>query len=400
MERIAAREAIERIAVIGSGIAGCLTAELLANEGYAVRVFEERERPFSGTSATALQAHLGGLYSADLNTAYECLRSAIEIKKNVPYALSDRNAMFLVADQSEVTIDEYLTFYEELAGYYSDLPVDDRVFGRPDDFFRVANPNELQFAKNITGGIVTREPGLDMVKARTVLLGRLARRQVQIATSAEVVSVKQDDDGFLLSVKQDDEIYKEYFHQVVNAGGYKCRILDSQLGDNTSYHLSLEAKNIIQNETSDSLLPSFYVVRGGFIHIAQIGENNVACLNTATVDGGYIDSMDYDDRESQIPEEWQEIMSTGYIPDARERQHAMIEFASDNFLVGQCLEPLNLIPGISTSFNISRQNRAQKDATVVTPGWQTIVPTKATHALGLAKQATINVLAHSALRIG
>jgi glycine/D-amino acid oxidase-like deaminating enzyme len=387
----------ENVAVIGSGIAGCLAAQELAAAGYQVQVFEERDQAFSGTSATALQAHLGGLYSGSTETARECLHSAIEVKKAMPYALSDRNAMFLVAEQSELAMDDYIAFYEELAGYYANLPAEDRVFGHPDRFFRTVTAEECDFAKNIEGGIVTQEPGLDMARTRTTLLGKLARLGVGIATNSEVIGVKTKTDGsFALSVKTRGVTDDYHFDQVVNAGGYKCRVLDHELGDRTNYNLSLEAKSILRDDTPGSALPPFYVVRGYFMHITPMGSGDVTCLNTATADGGYVDTATCDDNTPSMPAEWQEIMATGVIPDAAQRQRAMIEYANDNFLVGRQLEPVELVPGISTSFSAARQNRTQKGANIVVPGWQTIVPTKATHALELARQTVANALTHSA----
>lgn len=386
----------ENVAVIGSGIAGCLAALELARAGYRVRIFEELDHPFSGTSATALQAHLGGLYSGNMETAKECLHSAIEVKKVMPYMLSDRNATFLVAQQSEMRMNEFVTFYEQLRDYYDTLPDEDKVFGEPKDFFRIITSEDYPFAKNIEGGIVTHEPGLDMEKARDVLLEMLAELGVEIATNTEVMTAEKRPEGeFILSIKAGNDTSEYRCMQVVNAGGYKCRLLDFQLGDRTSYSLSLEAKCIVRDVTPSAPMPAFYVVRGGFIHITPIGDGRLSCLNTGTKDGGYIDTMILDNENTRIPSEWQEIMATGRIPDAEKRQQAMIEYANSNFLVDRQLEPVALVPGISTSFSSVRQNRTQRKVTIVTPGWQTIVPTKATHALELARQALDNAREYS-----
>jgi glycerol-3-phosphate dehydrogenase len=148
----------ETVAVIGSGIAGCLTAYKLASEGYLVTIIEEQRRLFSGTSKYAIQAHLGGLYSGNPETARECLGSAIQVKKAMPFALTERKPFFLVAHDSEISMDEYVSFYNDLANYYGSLPPGDQVFGPPEKFFRILNAEEHNFAKNVEGGIATQEP--------------------------------------------------------------------------------------------------------------------------------------------------------------------------------------------------------------------------------------------------
>jgi glycine/D-amino acid oxidase-like deaminating enzyme len=386
----------EKVAVIGSGIAGCLAALELARAGYEVRIFEELDTAFGGTSATALQAHLGGLYSGNMDTAKECLRSAIEIKKFIPYALNDRNAMFFVAKQSDITLDEYVSFYTELRDYYASLPIGDRVFGGVDDFFHVISAQDHPFIKNVEGGIMTKEPGLDMQQARYTLLAKLQGYGVGVHASTEVIAAeKRGEADFILSLRSKGNTSEYRCNQVINAGGYKCRTLDYQFGDRTSYNLSLEAKCMVRDTTPGEPMPAFYVVRGYFMHMTPVNDGSISCLNTATTEGGYINTLTLDDTTTHIPKEWQDIMTTGIIPDAKNRQRTMIEYANDTFLVGRRLEPVALIPGISTSFSASRQNRTQHKVNIVIPGWQTIVPTKATHALELARQAVENAIAHS-----
>lgn len=228
-----------------------MAASELAGAGYNVSLIEERTSAFSGTSLRAIQAHLGGLYSGSPETARECLDSAIEFKQALPEGLNKRNALFLVANKSEASLAEYLEFYVGLTDYYANLPVEKQVFGPAENFFRTLEPKDYDFAKNIEGGIATSEPGLDMPKLRTVLLRKLGRLGVTVATNTSVVGLTEQADHFVLALKQGDVVEKAKFAQVVNAGGYKARMLDHELGDRTAYNLYLKSWNIIEKPERD-----------------------------------------------------------------------------------------------------------------------------------------------------
>jgi len=385
----------EKIGVIGSGIAGSLVAHDLALQGYRVTVLEERPEPFSGASANAAHAHLGGLYSGSAQTAQECLASAIEIKKTMPYALTNQRTAFLVAEQSAMPFEDFTAFYAGLRDHYGTLPAEDQVFGRPESFFRVLEPGEYAFAKNVAGGIMTQEVNLDMARARRTLMGRLHELGVTMLTGTKVTGVDMRRDQFRLTVKDNIGRGRMNFDQVVNAGGYKARLLDHQLGDRTPYNLFLKTWNVVRNNGKP--LPPFFIVRGDFMmHVPLTGDRQGLSVMNGTDSGSYIDNLQYTVDSPAVPEEWEEILRSGVIADASERQAAILEYAGDNFLkeVGN-FEPVQLIPGVATSFSSSRQDRTQRGARIVQPGWQTIVPTKATHGLELAREAVANVLHRS-----
>lgn len=382
----------ERIAVIGSGIAGSLTAEGLVNEGYQVTMFEENTRPFSGTSLYAAQTHLGGMYSGSPETARECLHAAIQMKKRMPYALNEqRTASFFVANTSELPLDGYLDFYSEQRDYYASLPSGDHVFGPPNDFFSVLNKDDYPYMKNVEGGIATREPLLDMVNARKAILDNLNHSTVNIATDATIKGVATANDGFSLEAVIDGETQSHQFDQVINASGYNARQLDSQLGDTTEYTLYLKARSLVNLEVS-SQLPPLFVVQGDFIHFSPIGANGLYSLISSTDQASRLDSIT---TSTNIPPEWSAIMNGARIEDYEARQKNIVSFATDNYLKDVKIDPVKLVFGITASFSTDRSNRVRRGANSVVPGWQTLVPTKATNALQLADEAVENALEFS-----
>ncbi len=385
----------ESVAVIGSGIAGSMAAYELVKEGYEVTVIEERPELFSGTSLHATQFHLGAEYSGSFQTALECLASAVAMKKAMPESLTDQRVQFLVAEDSQIPMDDFVHFFTDLAGRYGDLSEGDQQFGPPESFFRILEPEEYSFAKNIAGGIVGQEVMLDIVAVRHTLLNGLERLGVKSMTNTSVVGVEVRDNTFGLSIESGNEAGTLMVDQVVNAGGHKARLLDDQLGDRTQYHCVLKTWNMVEN--TGTPLPPFMVVRGPLaVHHPLATDKHVSALNSANA-GSVIDQRMYSADDAALPPEWDEILLSGVVPDATARQAAIMEYVGDSFLKDAgVFTPLRLIPGVATAYSSTEADRAQKKgANVIVPGWQTVVPTKAMHGLVLARQATANALAHS-----
>lgn len=313
----------------------------------------------------------------------------------MPFILNDKEAQFLVADKSEATLTEYIEFYQGLADYYGGLPLEDRVFGPAEDFFRVLRPEEFDFAKNVEGGIATKEPGLDMALATSILLRKLGQLGVRIETGTQVRNVRRQAGKFVLNTISGDVQEDVAFDQVINAGGYKARLLDAELGDQTQYNLYLKAWNLVLNKDGRAPLPPFYVVRGDFMHHSPFGNDGLISLITATKEGSYLGTMQYGKENPQLPPEWIDVLDSGDIPGKAERQRTIIEYACDEFLRDSHFTPVDLIPGVAVSFSASRQDRTRRGANQVVPGWQTIVPTKVTNALELAREARKNALHYS-----
>lgn len=389
----------ETVAVIGSGIAGCLTANVLSSSGYNVSIFESSEEMFSGASSGALQAHLGGLYSGSIQTAQECLTSAIELKKSMPYAFNGQNAQFLVADQSEISMEDYTNFYNQHTDYYASLPIDDQVFGPPESFYSVLDAHELSFVKNVEGGISTHEPGLNINLIRSVLLNELDLTGVKQFTKSNVVGAEKIGEVFNLYVDSGSAIENMKFDQVINAGGYRARFLDNEFGDRTEYNLYLKSWSIVQKKEGQKRLPPFYVVRGDFMHHCPIGNNGLASIIVANDDGSYLDTLQFSNEKPCLPDEWMNILSSGVIPESDKRQKQIMDYASEMFLNDVAFNPVMLVPGVAVSYSPARQDKTKRSVNIVTNGWQTLVPTKATNAIELAKEAKANAVEHSLVKL-
>ncbi len=391
----------ETIAVIGSGVAGSLAASRLANEGYGVTLIEQLPEPFSGSSAYAAQIHLGGLYSGNPDTAYECLLSAIEMKRCYPESLTEKRVQFLVAEKSDISVGDLIDFHEDLAGRYADLPEEDHVFGLPEDFFEILQPDEYAFAKHIAGGILGREVTFNMARTREMVLRDLGRFGGRLMTSTKVIDVELSaDDRFNLVVENGEDTAIFAFDQVVNAAGYGARPLDHKLGDRTQYSLMLKTWNLVQEKCGETTMPPFAVVRGDFItHYPRPGQDGVSVLNAAG-SASRLDHRVYDADNATLPSEWEEVLRSRTVPRAAVLQKEILDFAGDHFLTDASkLQPVRLVPGVAVAYSTAWADRKQKEVNIVVPGWQTAVPTKVSHAVRLASEVVHNALDYSQQRV-
>ncbi|MDE3059828.1 MAG: FAD-dependent oxidoreductase [Pseudomonadota bacterium] len=100
----------EDIAVMGGGLAGCLTAlfaarqkDALGRPQYRVTLYEARKSLFDGSSLSAARLHLGGEYPLDPPTGKDCLTGALIWKLLMPRNIYTRckPMKFLVAQETQ-----------------------------------------------------------------------------------------------------------------------------------------------------------------------------------------------------------------------------------------------------------------------------------------------------------
>lgn len=390
------------ITIIGSGIAGCVSAWVLSEAGYPITIIEELDEPFNGTSKGALGIHLGGRYPKSWETATECLNSGILMKKLMPFAFGTDTLRFLVAEGSDTDFPTYLNFYEQLKQYYASLPEQDQVFGPPDEFYRILSPQELANFNHIQGGIVTQEGLFDMQKTRKVLLDSLAARGTTIITATEVQSVEQIDNGYLLSLKDShtNKTAKHYTHTLINAGGYNARSIDQQVGETPLVKLDLRAfVNITVDEGTQRAYPYPFVVIPGVMHYVPFG-NGVSSLV------GFSAALDTLVSEENcpihVPDDWKALFHKGAIDNKQLAQDITTD-ARENFmpLLSSSTTLHDMEPGIAVSFN--HEQFIKKQHSIHTredlPHYFSIIPTKASHALPLALQL-LQVITHESLKSG
>jgi hypothetical protein len=392
----------ETVLVLGSGIAGCTAAWILSEAGYKVSIIEQLDLPFSSTSIGALGIHLGGRYPRHWETATECLQSAILLKKLMPFAFGDQKLRFLVANDSPVDFEAYVNFYNKLKDYYASMPREDQLFGESSEFFRVLRAEELSEFSNVVGGIETQESCFDMDRVRTVLLETLAARNVPMLTSTTVMNIeKVPTDGYKVTVQKEDgadEVIEA--DNIINAAGPNARVISQMLGEMPRCRLDLRTFQDVQlSADARKKYPFPFVVIPGYMHHVPLGPNiESLCGFYETIDTIYVDEGE----KLEIPESWREQLQSRSVYNSAEISEKILSAARERFMPNLGEPRVNcLYPGVAVSFNpeghIKKQQRVIELPNL--PGFYTLTPTKASHALMLSLQA-LNYMVRDSIQKG
>lgn len=173
--------------VLGGGIAGCLSALKLAEAGMIVVLVEKQEDILQGAS-NITPGRMGlGFHYEHVDTAIAYLHATIEfvkafpdftIGRQDPGGYLQRGRYFIVKD-SLFPAERILNTYQKIKEEYARLVEEDasnKVFGEPEDIFRILNLEEYEDDVNVDIvelGIETAECLLDWPVFRTHLIEKL-----------------------------------------------------------------------------------------------------------------------------------------------------------------------------------------------------------------------------------
>jgi len=203
-----------RVAVIGCGIFGAMTALRLAESGVDVSVFERGQSALLGASYNNQnRLHLGFHYPRDDETAKQCIKGFQRfrdefgncIKQNFP------NAYFIAKNDSMTTPEDYLAFCHRVGLRYDIIDL---------DTFR---PNVREVALGITSDEVVYDCGI----LRTLVEQRLDAAGVKPHYSIEVKRIARE--GACYMIEGNGKLYGS-FDAVVNCTYANLNLLNSQLG--------------------------------------------------------------------------------------------------------------------------------------------------------------------------
>jgi glycine/D-amino acid oxidase-like deaminating enzyme len=244
----------QKIAVIGAGLTGCLTAITLAERGHKVVLFDKKDEIMSGTSRIPLHLHEGGMYVCDPDndqTLRDCLSDATEFKTKMKPALINRLMAFAVMSDAAITeeakrggqaakVSEMERGFAKLAGFASpSTPYLYQFYNKsqlealkerlePDEEFDKATWKLLQVTNlaMVEGLVMTKENGLYMQKAKEHLNALLASNGVEVVHSAEVKGLRRQRGMYEVTTSQSSTSALVEFDQIVNATGYEGYQID------------------------------------------------------------------------------------------------------------------------------------------------------------------------------
>ncbi len=175
---------MKKVVIMGAGIAGCMSALSLAEDGWKVNLFERESDTLSGSSGKTPGRLSLGFHYSDKPTAERMLLSSIEFVRYFKDKLGQslfaitssdktlRNGRYYIMKNSTFNIEKVKSVYEHLKVVYKDqcekkYPWLEEFFGKPDQFYEWLDSEELVSdhsvkdlqinLKNLEACVITRE---------------------------------------------------------------------------------------------------------------------------------------------------------------------------------------------------------------------------------------------------
>lgn len=281
----------ERIAIIGAGIGGAMTALKLADVGYDVVLIEAGNDIMQATSKQNGQnVHLGFQYPLDTTgaSARKCIEAAIQFQKAYgDFAGKVRN-VFIANESSLITADDYREYCELIKNIYAQMikeSPDKKVFGEPEDFYKELTAKDAPYVNwdAVDAGFETSEQVIDIDALRKYLKTKLhSARNITFLPDTQVVAVDKKENEFVLSTQKNndgkslDVVVRA--HQLVNAGWVYSRELGSEQGVELADAMTFREKPVLVTHLETPEVASSLVMLGGYSAITNTGDGKYTVL--------------------------------------------------------------------------------------------------------------------------
>lgn len=306
------------ILIAGAGVGGCFTAlelaEIKTPEGlpkHQIALVDKNSDILKGSSDITPGRMGLGFHYVHKDTAIMYLRSTVEFQRkysaikdfrigsDLPTDSSVRRALqrgrYFITKDSKPPKAEILATYSALKEEYARLVHEDpanKVFGEPEDFFRILDPAEYQdyvVMDKVDIGIETAECLLDWKAFRNFLIGKLAHhKNIQIITNVTVDKITPDKEAckYAVTISKDIGIGKErHVYEVdaiVNCTWENARALNATAGLTRSDIRSNRLKGIVIFELPVELrnIPSAFFCMGPHAMFSNLG-NGIGAMTYA-----------------------------------------------------------------------------------------------------------------------
>jgi glycine/D-amino acid oxidase-like deaminating enzyme len=245
-----------RIAVIGGGVFGVMTAIRLAESGNQVDLYERLPGLLQGASSNANRLHKGFHYPRDEETARQCLRGFQKFQDEFGSAILQgvTNAYFIASEGSLTSPEEFLAFCSRLGLDWR--PVELRHF----------HPE----VTNVSLGVMTDELVYDPAVLRRLMSERLQRCGVSVHLASTIVDIERlGANGLKLFI---DGNQKARFDAVVNCSYAEINRLTNRLGHEIQPRLYEYAAGAIV-EPGFPVPASISILDGPFVTLLPFGNN-------------------------------------------------------------------------------------------------------------------------------
>lgn len=234
---------IKRVAVIGAGLTGTLTALCLADAGVHVDLYDRKASALLGASGeNEGKIHLGYVYAMDqsLKTAKTMLRGAARfrtiLERWVSSAVFEQHVsdpfLYGVPRSSMLDLDKIRAHFRHVSQLTQELGPQGMVARNAS--VRELTSVELESTfdpKHVAAGFETDEIAVDPLAVRLELLSALtASPKISARFLSEVRAIGEKGHGYVVHGKCGDTLISEHYDAVVNAAWQQRLKLDATLG--------------------------------------------------------------------------------------------------------------------------------------------------------------------------
>src|SRR5262245_37849286 len=181
-----------RVAVVGGGVFGVMTAIKLAELDQEVTLFERKPTLMHGASRSGNRLHLGFHYPRDEETVRQCMRGYQRFRSDFAACILKgvTHAYFIAREGSRTSPPDFLAFCGGLGLPYRRID--------PDAFVPAVH--------NVDLGVLTEEVMYDPDSLRRLMTARLDSSGARLRLCCDIGAITREDDGsFAVSTGDGDK---------------------------------------------------------------------------------------------------------------------------------------------------------------------------------------------------
>lgn len=273
-----------RIAVIGGGLGGSVSAVYLNQMGVDIDIYEKNEEILLGSSRIPAHLYSGFMYAdKGIDTVKDCFIDAIKFVRAFPSVINKRPTIVAISQNDERPPRLFedagminLKVYEKLC----EEDKNNQVFGQPSRFLKVFSREELIGVKNpwVQSFVahtelsslkfpvfLIQEYGLNMRKMVGILSKLLHDSSVNIHFKTEVVSIITFKNKKYLEINRKGEIeIIGPYNLIVDASGRSIANFENQVDRSSSRYTDVKFAGLFHmNSEFDELpIPEIYILGG------------------------------------------------------------------------------------------------------------------------------------------